>query len=45
MMAKKAGLFSDTKSMEKIISADHPGEAKKLGREVIGFKEKIWLEK
>jgi len=45
MMAKKAGLFSDTKSMEKIISADHPGEAKKLGREVIGFNEKIWLEK
>lgn len=45
MMAKKAELFSDEKIIQKIIQAKTPGEAKKLGREVKGFNERIWLEK
>lgn len=45
MMARKAELFSDDVTLKKILSADDPGEAKKLGREVKGFNEALWLEK
>lgn len=44
MMAEKARLFGDTEAEKKIISASNPGEAKKLGRSVLGFDDNLWLE-
>jgi ribA/ribD-fused uncharacterized protein len=43
MMAKKAELFNDEEVLEKIIKADSPAEAKKLGREVKNYDDKLWL--
>jgi ribA/ribD-fused uncharacterized protein len=45
MMANKALLFEDLKIYNKIIEADKPGEAKALGRNVMGFDENIWNDK
>ncbi|MTH17087.1 NADAR family protein [Flavobacterium sp. LC2016-01] len=44
MMAKKAALFQDKEILEKILLADSPAEAKKLGREVKNYDDKLWLE-
>jgi ribA/ribD-fused uncharacterized protein len=44
MMAKKAELFNDTAVLEKIIRANSPAEAKKLGREVKNYVDAVWLE-
>lgn len=44
MMAKKAELFEDTSIMEKIINCKSPAEAKKLGREVSGYDDALWLQ-
>lgn len=44
MMSEKARLFRDNKTRIKIISAKNPGEAKKLGREINNFDEKLWLK-
>ncbi|WP_406317480.1 NADAR family protein [Streptosporangium sp. NBC_01639] len=44
MMAHKAWLFGDDKTAARILAAEHPGEAKKLGREVHGFDEAVWDE-
>jgi len=44
MMAQKAKLFDNHDIFEKIIACNKPGEAKKLGRQVIGFDEKTWTE-
>ncbi|MCT4591170.1 MAG: NADAR family protein [Carboxylicivirga sp.] len=44
MMAEKARLFDDLATREKIIQSKSPGEAKQLGRGVIGFKEDVWLQ-
>lgn len=44
MMAKKAELFKDTAILEKIIVANSPAEAKKLGREVKNYIDEVWLE-
>jgi ribA/ribD-fused uncharacterized protein len=44
MMAKKAALFNDDEILEKIIEANSPAEAKKLGREVKNYDDSIWLE-
>ena len=43
MMAKKAVLFNDTASANKIIVCQSPAEAKKLGREVTGYDDDLWL--
>jgi len=43
MMAKKAELFKDDEVLEKIIKANSPAEAKKLGREVKNYNETLWL--
>jgi ribA/ribD-fused uncharacterized protein len=43
MMAKKAALFNDKEVLEKIIQAKSPAEAKKLGREVRNYDDKLWL--
>jgi ribA/ribD-fused uncharacterized protein len=45
MMAQKAKLFNDKINYEKIILCEKPGEAKELGREVLGFDEQTWNEK
>lgn len=44
MMAKKAELFQDEEVLEKILQADSPAEAKKLGRDVRNYDDKLWLE-
>jgi len=43
MMANKALLFNDLKTHQKVIRAKSPGEAKELGRQVLGFDEQIWV--
>jgi ribA/ribD-fused uncharacterized protein len=43
MMTKKAELFNDKEVLEKIINANSPAEAKKLGREVKNYDDKLWL--
>lgn len=42
MMASKATLFGDEATCRKILDADSPGEAKALGRSVVGFDPAIW---
>jgi ribA/ribD-fused uncharacterized protein len=44
MMAKKAELFNDVETRDKILSANSPAEAKKLGREVRGYNDELWLK-
>jgi len=44
MMAEKARLFNDELVLNRILKAQSPGEAKKLGRLVNGFNEEKWLE-
>lgn len=44
MMAEKARLFGDLAMRERILVADSPGEAKKLGRNVSGFDEQTWIQ-
>jgi ribA/ribD-fused uncharacterized protein len=44
-MSQKALLFNDKTTFEKILSTDRPGEAKELGRQVLGFDDQIWNEK
>ena len=41
MMVEKAKLFKDNNILAQIIKAEHPGEAKKLGRLVKGFKQEV----
>lgn len=45
MMANKALLFNDRNNFDKIINCDKPGEAKELGRQVLGYDDQIWNEK
>lgn len=42
MMAEKARLFEDEETRRSIIQADHPREAKDLGRKVKNFNEETW---
>lgn len=44
MMAEKARLFSDVNTLQRILDAAIPAEVKRLGREISGFNEEIWLE-
>ena len=41
MMAEKARLFGDEQILSKILTANSPGLAKALGRQVKGFIPKI----
>lgn len=45
MMRSKALLFGDTEIADRVPAAPHPGEAKKLGREVRGFDEQAWASR
>ncbi|MCP4520374.1 MAG: NADAR family protein [Cytophagales bacterium] len=42
MMAEKARLFNDKAAEQRILKASSPGEAKKIGRQVIGFDQETW---
>lgn len=42
MMAEKARLFNDKDAEQRILNAKSPGEAKKTGREVLGFDQETW---
>lgn len=42
MMAKKASLFGDNVTLERIVTAVKPAEAKVLGREVMNFNADLW---
>lgn len=45
MMANKALMFGDRNIFEKVIRCDKPGEAKELGRQVIGYDDQTWNKK
>ncbi len=45
MMAEKARLFGDREAEAKVLACTHPGEAKKLGREIRGFDNRVWYGK
>jgi ribA/ribD-fused uncharacterized protein len=42
MMWRKATLFGDTQSAERILAAAHPHAAKTLGAQVAGFDQRVW---
>ncbi|MEU9884532.1 NADAR family protein [Sphaerisporangium sp. NPDC051011] len=42
MMAHKAWLFGDGETAAAVLAADHPAEAKALGRRVRGFTDETW---
>nr|WP_322623757.1 NADAR family protein [uncultured Flavobacterium sp.] len=44
MMAKKAELFNDNETLEKILVCESPADVKKLGREVQNYNEEAWLK-
>jgi ribA/ribD-fused uncharacterized protein len=44
MMWRKAMLFDDLATAERILAAAHPHRAKTLGRQVSGFDEQTWQE-
>ncbi|MGN2639429.1 NADAR family protein [Nocardia takedensis] len=44
MMWRKALLFEDPATAEQVVAADHPSQAKALGRKIAGFDEKRWEE-
>ena len=44
MMAEKAQLFGDNETLQKILTASDPAEAKNLGREVKGYQDDIWKQ-
>lgn len=43
MMYKKAELFGDTEMAEKIMVAPSPDDCKRLGRDVRGYVDEIWV--
>ena len=45
MMAEKARLFGDQKTLDLILEAQNPQDQKRLGRMVKGFNQKIWESK
>ena len=42
MMYQKAILFQDSSAGERLLRASSPGEAKAIGREVVGFDQQKW---
>lgn len=44
MMAGKARLFGDQERVDLILASSSPGEAKALGRSVVGFNESTWVQ-
>ena len=44
MMASKARMFADDKTLQQILESADPKTAKALGRQVKNFDDKIWKE-
>lgn len=44
MMAEKAKLFGDLDAIPKIVAAENPGKAKRLGREILWFENQTWIK-
>jgi ribA/ribD-fused uncharacterized protein len=44
MMWRKARLFADDETADRVVAAGHPRDAKMLGRGVRGFDEQTWIE-
>ena len=44
MMAEKARLFNDTNAESAILKSGNPGEAKRIGRNVVGFNDEVWIK-
>lgn len=44
MMAEKARLFGDAELLERILTAELPADAKRLGGQVRNFDEQIWRQ-
>lgn len=44
MMAHKALLFGDTESYKKIMATNNPYIHQQIGREVMGYEQRIWDE-
>lgn len=44
MMAKKAKLFQDEETLEKIMKSKHPKQIKDLGRQINNFDESVWTK-
>lgn len=44
MMWRKAMLFGDEETAEKILAVKHPRDVKALGREVKNFDSKVWAD-
>lgn len=42
MMYRKVLLFGDSEAAQRLLSANNPGEAKAIGREVKGFDQASW---
>jgi ribA/ribD-fused uncharacterized protein len=42
MMAEKARLFGDREALAEVLTVEHPGAAKAVGRRVLGFDEGAW---
>ena len=42
MMYQKALLFGDSVAAERLLAANNPGEAKAIGRQVLGFDQDLW---
>ena len=42
MMYHKALLFKDYSAAKKVLTSNNPGEAKAIGRQVIGFEQQQW---
>jgi ribA/ribD-fused uncharacterized protein len=42
MMGRKALIFNDLETFDKIVSANHPKQIKSLGREVRNFNATLW---
>ncbi|MFC4126993.1 NADAR family protein [Nocardia rhizosphaerae] len=42
MMWRKALLFDDERTATRVLAADHPSVAKKLGRQISAFDDTVW---
>ena len=44
MMAEKARLFNDSLRYEQILETTDPGKIRALGRQIVGFNDKVWQQ-
>lgn len=44
MMAEKARVFEDVEIEQKVLASTDPCAAKKLGRQIVSFNNKVWMK-